>query len=173
MAVSPGLTQREANVFAWQGGKHRLVAAVAAGSAFAFETTLGGKTITQILIAAVIQGAVLRIWFVGLANIELHLARVAARVHKGGHDIPERDIRQRWVGSHANLISLIPHVTDLRVYDNSLESDLVAGTPPQPWLVLAIEEKKLTFPPASQLADTPPWAKPIVYAAYQQLGRAG
>lgn len=170
MAGRPGLNQRAANACAWQEGKRRLEAAVAGGSAFAFETTLGGKTITQLLIAAATRGAVVRIWFAGLETVELHLRRVAARVQQGGHDIPEGDIRRRWAGSHANLIRLIPHVTDLRVYDNSQECDLSAGEPPAPRLVLAVENKQLTYPPAKRLPDTPSWAKPIVFAAYQHHG---
>ena len=174
-AASPGLGQREANSFAWQEGRRRLEAAIAAGSAFAFETTLGGETMTRLLIQAATRGAVVRIWFIGLENVELHLQRVAARVKKGGHEIPESDIRRRWVDSHANLIRLIPHVTDLRVYDNSAEGDPGAGKPPQPRLILSIEERRLTFPGSDRLGDTPQWAKPIVFAAYQHfgLGRGG
>ena len=172
MAASPGLSQQEANAFAWQEGRRRLAAAIAAGTAFNFETTLGGETITRLLLGAAAQGAVLRIWFAGLESVELPLQRVAARVRKGGHDIPESDIRRRWAGSHANLIRLLPHVTDLRVYDNSAERDPTAGTPPEPRLVLSIEERQLTFPPAGRVADTPQWAKPIVFAAYQHFGLA-
>jgi predicted ABC-type ATPase len=171
-AASPGLGQRDANAFAWQEGKRRLEAAIAAGSAFTFETTLGGETITQLLVDAATQGAVVRIWFAGLESVELHLQRVAARVKKGGHDIPETDIRRRWVGSHANLIRLIPYVTDLRAYDNSVERDPATGAPPEPRLVLAIEAQRLTFPPVDRLGDTPQWAKPIVFAAYRHFGLA-
>jgi predicted ABC-type ATPase len=171
-AASAGLSQPDANAFAWQEGRRRLEAAMAAGAAFAFETTLGGETITRLLLQAATQGAVLRIWFAGLENVELHLRRVAARVKKGGHDIQENDIRRRWSGSQANLIRLIPHLTDLRVYDNSAERDPAAGVPPEPRLVLSIAERRLTFPPADRLADTPQWAKPIVFAAYQHFGLA-
>jgi predicted ABC-type ATPase len=172
MTASPGLGQREANVFAWEEGKRRLETAIAAGTAFAFETTLGGKTITRLLLQAAANGAVVRIWFAGLENVELHLRRVAARVIKGGHDIPESDIRRRWTDSRANLIRLIPSVTDLRVYDNSAERDPATGAPPEPRLILSIEDRQLTFPPANRVADTPQWAKPIVFAAYQHFGRA-
>ena len=172
MEACPGLAQRAANAFAWQEGKRRLEAAIAEGTVFAFETTLGGETITRLLLEAVSRGAIVRIWFVGLESIELHLERVAARVRKGGHDIPESDIRRRWVGSHANLIRLIPHLTDLRVYDNSVERDPSAGKPPEPRLVLGIEGGQLTFPAADRLRETPPWAKPIVFAAYRHFGLA-
>lgn len=151
MAVSPGLSQRDANAVAWREGRRRLEAAIADGSAYMFESSLGGETITRLLIEAATRAAVLRIWFAGLESVELHLRRVAARVSKGGHYIPESDIRRRWVGSHANLIRLLPHVTDLRVYDNSMERDPAAGTPPEPRLVLSIEGKRLTFPPAERL----------------------
>ncbi len=170
MAAIPGLSQQEANAFAWQEGKRRLEAAIAAGTAFNFETTLGGATITRLLLGAVAQGAVLRIWFAGLESVELHLQRVAARVKKGGHDIPESDIRRRWADSHTNLIRLIPHVTDLWVYDNSAERDPAAGAPPEPRLILSIEARRLTFPPAGRVANTPQWAKPIVFAAYHHFG---
>jgi predicted ABC-type ATPase len=172
IAASPGLGQEEANAFAWREGKRRLEAAIAAGTAFAFETTLGGTTITRLLLQAAAQGAVLRIWFAGLESVQLYLQRVAARVKKGGHDIPEGDIRRRWAGSHTNLIRLIPHVTDLRVYDNSAERDPAAGASPEARLVLSIEERQLTFPPGDRVADTPQWAKPIVFAVYHHFGLA-
>lgn len=171
MDVTPGLSQQDANAYAWNEGKRRLEVAIKSAKAFAFETTLGGSSIAKLLEQAVKQGAVLRIWFVGLASVEQHIARVAARVKKGGHNIPETDIRRRWVGSHANLIRLIPHVTDLRVFDNSVEGDPALGVAPQPQLVLSIDDKKLSFPISMvDLAATPQWVKPIVFAAYKHFG---
>ena len=64
-----------------------------------------------------------RIWCVGLTNTELHVARVHARVKRGGHDIPEERIRQRYARSLLNLIQLMPKLTELRVYDSSEEAD--------------------------------------------------
>jgi predicted ABC-type ATPase len=169
--ASPGLTQAEANAFAWRQGKRRLEAAIADGTAFTFESTLGGDSITRLLIEAVRHGATLRVWFAGLASVDLHLRRVAARVRKGGHDIPEADIRRRWVGSHQNLVRLIPHVTDLRIYDNSAEADPSAGRAPEPVLVLAITDGRLAFPASpEEVTVTPAWAKPFVYAAFERFG---
>ena len=169
IAANPSMGKTEANAWAWQEGRRQLEAALAKGTAFTFETTLGGTTLTRLLLDGATQGAIIRIWYAGLESVELHLRRVAARVNKGGHNIPERDIRQRWIGSHANLIRLIPHVTSLLVYDNSLDRDPSTGTAPLPRLVLSIEEKRLTFPLADQLSGTPQWAKPIVLAAYQHF----
>jgi len=49
-----------------------------------------------LLAAALSAGIEVRIWHVGLASAELHIARVRARVAKGGHDIPEALIRDRY-----------------------------------------------------------------------------
>lgn len=160
---------KQANACAWQEGKKRLEQAIAQGTHFNFESTLGGKTITDLLIKAARKGALIRIWYAGLESVGLHIQRVAARVKNKGHDIPESDIRKRWTRSQANLIRLIPCATTLHVYDNSQERDPVAGATPTPRLVLAIEEGRLIFPNQAQLGDTPQWAKPLVFAAYQHF----
>ncbi|MDF3059426.1 MAG: hypothetical protein K0R17_3641 [Rariglobus sp.] len=163
----PMLTQEKANAISWAHGKAGLEQAIATGADFTFESTLGGKTITGLLIKAAQRTHQLDIWFVGLASIELHLKRVAQRVAKGGHPIPEADIRRRWIGSHENIIRLIPFVTTLRVFDNSAEVPVGGG--PEPILLLSIEEGELIYPGPDQLRDTPTWAKPIIAAAYRHF----
>lgn len=164
----PHLSRAEANAISWSYGKAKLEAAIATGTDFTFESTLGGKSITGLLIRAARQGHQLDIWFAGLASVDLHLARVARRVAQGGHPIPEAAIRQRWIGSHENIIRLIPFVTTLRVFDNSAE--VATETPPNPTLLLCIENGELSYPAPEQLRDTPTWAKPIVLAAYRHFG---
>jgi hypothetical protein len=87
------------------------------------------------------------------------------RVAAGGHDIPEAKIRERWVQAPLNLISLMPHLSELKLYDNSLEA--AVGSPvPDPTLVLHIRSGQVAYPLALQdLRRTPGWAKPIVKAA--------
>lgn len=164
------LAQEKANTVAWAYGKAKLEEAIARGADFTFETTLGGKTITDLLIHAVGQGHLLDIWFVGLESVDLHLERVARRVAKGGHPIPEADIRRRWIGSHENIIRLIPFVNTLRVFDNSRE--VAEGEEPDPTLLLSIQDGQLAFPGPEHLSSTPAWAKPIVAAAYRHFGLA-
>jgi predicted ABC-type ATPase len=163
----PTLTQEKANAISWAYGKAKLEEAIARDTDFAFESTLGGKTITNLLIKAAQKSHQLEIWFVGLASVELHLERVAQRVAKGGHPIPEADIRKRWIGSHENIIRLIPFVTTLRVSDNSAE--VPARGTPKPTLLLSIEDRDPTYPGPDQLGETPEWAKPIVAAAYKHF----
>lgn len=167
-AKQPTLTQEKANALSWAYGKAKLEEAIATGADFTFESTLGGKTITNFLIQAAQKSHDIDIWFVGLASVKLHLKRVAQRVAKGGHPIPEADIRKRWIGSHENIIRLIPFVTTLRVFDNSAE--VLASDTPEPTLILSIEEGDLSYPGPDQLGATPAWAKPLVAAAYKHFG---
>lgn len=163
MAVNPTLSQKDANSAAWRQGVRLLKRAIEERLDFAFETTLGGNTITHILAQAATQGIEIHVWYVGLSSPELHLERVRARVRRGGHDIPEKDIRRRYEHSRLNLIALLPHLTALRVHDNNEEADPATEKTPSPTLVLLMERAKILGPP--DLSRTPDWAKPIVAAA--------
>jgi predicted ABC-type ATPase len=169
--ASPSLDAPEANAYAWHRGKELLEAAIANRTDFNFETTLGGETVTKLLIEAARQGATLNLWYAGLSNVDLHIKRVASRVKKGGHPIPEADIRKRWIGSHVNLVGLLPHLTNLRVYDNSTERDPDKGQVPEPTLILSVTSRAIDFPGPDEVMDTPEWAKPIVVAAFKMLPR--
>lgn len=162
-SANPGLTSAAANSAAWHEGKRLLERAIAERLDFAFESTLGASTIPALLARAAWLGFEVHIWYVGLESPELHMARVRARVAKGGHDIPETDIRRRWETSRLNLIRLLPNLTELRVYDNSVDADPDAGAAPTPRLVLRLARGKIVGP--RDLTSTPAWAKPLVAAA--------
>ena len=163
LKANPGLTQTDANSVAWQQGRRLLEKAIAERLDFAFETTLGGSTIAQLLAAAARPGIDVHVRYAGLASPALHIERVRARVRRGGHDIPESDIRRRYHHSRLNLIALLPLLTSLQVYDNSAEADPVAGVAPTPLLVLELERGAIVN--SVDLTRTPGWAKPIVAAA--------
>src|SRR6185436_3577352 len=92
---NPGLLRERANALAWERGKKGLERAVSDRQNFALETTLGGRTITKLLLTAAERGIALRIWYVALDTADRHVARVKARVARGGHDVSERQIRSR------------------------------------------------------------------------------
>jgi predicted ABC-type ATPase len=166
LETQPQLGLAEANSRAWLVGKGLLERAIESRLRFAFETTLGGNTIPALLERAHDAGLPVRIWFVGLASPELHLARVKARVAKGGHDIPEAKIRERYDRSRLNLISLLPKLTELSIFDNSAEADPATGVAPSPRLILhacdgAIRE-------TCDLNTVPGWAKPLLVEALRQ-----
>jgi hypothetical protein len=111
------------------------------------------------------------VWFAGLNGPDLHIKRVAARVARGGHSIPEATIRTRYDESRLNLIQLMPSLAELRVYDNSKEADPARGVPPEPLLVLHVSRGKIVR--VCDLARTPGWAKPIVAAALRFFEMSG
>jgi predicted ABC-type ATPase len=161
--ANPGLEQVKANAAAWRQGKRLLERAIAERLDFAFETTLGGATMTRLLSEAAAAGFEVHVFYVGLASPDLHLTRVRQRVAGGGHDIPEADVRRRWRHSRMNLIKLLPALAELRVYDNSTVGDPAAGDAPAPVLVLHVVAGDIVGP--ADLTATPAWAKPIVAAA--------
>ena len=163
LAASPGMDFDRANSLAWHQGRRLLEEAIREGKHYAFETTLGGNTIPRLLHAALHRGMEVRIWYVGLESPQLHIARVRARVEKGGHDIPEARIRERYDTSRRNLIDLLPRLSEVRVFDNSTERDPAAGARPEPLRVLHMRDGELRA--MCGIADVPGWAKPIVVKA--------
>jgi predicted ABC-type ATPase len=162
----PSLTLAEANSLAWQLGKRGLERSIENDTDFTLETTLGGRTITGLLQRAADKGLEVIMRYVGLDSPERHIARVAARVNRGGHFIDEARIRQRYTASREHLILLLPHLADLIVFDNSLERDPEEGEAPEPRILLEMEKARIRFvPPIDQI---PAWARPVVAAAIER-----
>ena len=159
----PGLSVEQANGLAWTLGRRGLERALAEGLTYAFETTLGGKSIARLLLDGARAGAQVHVWYAGLATPELHLRRIQARVAAGGHDIPPAKVRERFDASRSHLVKLMPHLASLRVYDNSFEADPRAGRRPQPVLLLQMQAGRVVA--HAPLARIPAWAKPLLAAA--------
>jgi predicted ABC-type ATPase len=90
------------------------------GSSFAFETTLSGHGYAQLIPRWRAMGYEIRLIFLNLPTPELAVARVAARVAQGGHNVPEAVIRRRFDRSLRNFTELYsPLVSRWEWYDNS------------------------------------------------------
>lgn len=159
---SPELTNDQANSCAWNEGRKRLEGAIRDRAEYAFETTLGGNTVTRLLFEALDSGLEVAVFFVGLASPELHLARVQSRVAAGGHDIPEAKVRQRYTSSIENLVRLAPRLTELSIFDNSVDADPKTGQRPVPNEILYATKGKLAR--HVELDDCPAWARPVLVA---------
>ncbi len=157
------MTAEQANAAAWHEGRRLLERAIAERLSFAFETTLGGRTMASLLDDAITAGVEVRIWYVGVESPELCIERVRARLAAGGHAIPEAMIRDRYHKSLLNLLQLMPRISELRVFDNSTEAAPAAGRRPQPVLVLHMKQGRAVA--TCELAHAPAWAKPILAAA--------
>lgn len=169
LVAATGCGQGEANASAWQEGMRRLEDALTRGTHYAFETTLGGRTVPARIMAATRSHDVL-IWFCSLPSPEHHIARVQARVTAGGHAIAEAKIRERYPAALENLIALMPHLAHLQVYDNSVDAE-IGDAIPDPLLVAEVVAGKLIFPTdLASLAATPEWVKPVVEAGFSLGG---
>lgn len=169
MVKRDGLPLAEANAKAWNLGFDLLNRSIEHKQDFSFETTLGGNSVTQALLRAAASGLEVFIFYVGLDSPERHIARVAARVTRGGHPIATEKIRERYPKSLANLIKLLPRASEVRVFDNSDES--VDGTP-RARLVLSMSRGRVVnASPDSLVATTPEWARPVVAAAIRIQGQ--
>jgi predicted ABC-type ATPase len=161
--IQKGVPTEQANASAWKLGFNALQRAINNNEDFSFETTLGGNTIARELHQAIKAGLKIYIWYVGLASPELHIARVRARVGRGGHEIPEAKIRERYPKSLANLVSFIGAAAEVHLFDNSAES---SDGLPQTMRVFRMRGKRIIEPDLETLmTQTPNWAKPVVAAA--------
>ena len=102
-------------------------------------------------------------YVVGELDVELHIARVRARVAAGGHDIPDTKIHARFDQSRLNLIPLLPGLTQLRLFDNSAEGNRGNTFRPKPELIVNMRAGAVDG--SMDLSAIPNWAKPIVLAA--------
>jgi predicted ABC-type ATPase len=77
---------------------------VAKRETFAFESTLSGLTYLSLLRNAKQRGFQIYLHYLWLPTPAIAIARVRERVKKGGHDVPEADIRRRFRRSLQHFI---------------------------------------------------------------------
>lgn len=70
---------------------------------FGFETTLAGVTYLSLFQKLKAQGYQIHLFFLWIPTVELALGRIASRVHRGGHNVPEKDVRRRFKRGLENL----------------------------------------------------------------------
>jgi predicted ABC-type ATPase len=99
----------------------RLKELAAARASFAFETTLASRTFATWLADLKAGGSRMHLVFLWLPSAEVAIARVAERVRRGGHDVPETTIRRRYHAGWANFCELYQPLADSwQVIDNSV-----------------------------------------------------
>lgn len=86
---------------------------------FTQETTLSGRKTERTAARAKELGYTVRLFYVGLDTPEECLARIANRVRRGGHDIPEDDVRRRFAGRWESLSRVLPYCDDAHFFDNN------------------------------------------------------
>jgi predicted ABC-type ATPase len=120
--IARGLSPFNPAGVAFQAGRimlERLKQLIEANQSFSFETTLSGLTYLDFIKKAKEKGYAVIFFFVYLNSVELAVARVAIRVSKGGHSIPNDVIKRRYLKGLNNFIKYAEEAMDWYVYDNS------------------------------------------------------
>lgn len=121
--IARGLSPFNPESVAIEAGRlmlQRIEDLLAKDETFSIETTLATKSYISLVRRAQIKGYRVSVLFFWLKTPELAIQRVAERVQKGGHNIPEDVIKRRYVAGISNLFHMYMQEVNLwSIYDNS------------------------------------------------------
>jgi len=121
--IARGLSPFNACSVAIEAGKlmlQRIEDLLSRNATFSLETTLATRSYVNLVKRAQKQGYRVCLLYFWLSSPELAKKRVAERVEKGGHDIPEGTIKRRYAAGINNLFKLFMPIVDYwAIFDNS------------------------------------------------------
>lgn len=88
------------------------------GVSFTQETTLSGRKTESTAKEVKENGYYVQLFYIGLNTAEESLVRIANRVRRGGHDIPENDVERRFAGRWEAVAKVLPYCDEAEFYDN-------------------------------------------------------
>src|ERR1700722_4030264 len=103
LASDPSLSMGDANLRAVCAIDEKVIASIERQETFLVETVLSTEKYKPAVIRARELGYFVGLVFVSLASPELNVARVELRFHRGGHNVPQEKILDRFEKSHRNL----------------------------------------------------------------------
>ena len=121
-AIASKISPENPEAVSIQAGRQvlrRLDELIAAGQGFVYETTLSSHQSIDLMRRARDAGYEVDLVFVTLNSPDLNVERVADRVSRGGHHIPEVAIRRRYETSLYRLADAIRLAHESLIYDNS------------------------------------------------------
>jgi len=129
--IAAGLSQFKPEAVALGAGRvmiSRIHELIKQRKSFAFETTLSSRSFVSLLKECKREGYSTSILFLWLQSPALAIKRVALRVSKGGHSIPEETIVRRYKKGLQNLFRLyMPIINNWSLLDNSYKNpELIA-----------------------------------------------
>jgi len=112
----PDRAQTKAGRLVLQEIRHK----VARHEDFAFETTLAGRAYLREIKEMKVAGYAIHMFYLWIPSPDLAMLRIRDRVESGGHNVPEPDVRRRFVRSMRNLLGLYrPLLDSLHFFDNA------------------------------------------------------
>ena len=129
--LASGLSPLDVEAAALKAGilmMRRLRELAQTGEDFATESTLAARAYAPLINRWRAAGYRFNLFYLWLPDAEMAVARVAARVKAGGHDIPVETIRRRYQAGRRNFLELYQPLADAWiVLDNSGEPGQVAA----------------------------------------------
>jgi predicted ABC-type ATPase len=121
--IAAGLSPFDPDRAAIQAGRimvSEIERRVRKGDSFAFETTLSGRIYARLIPQWRRSGYRVKLVFLSLPNPDFALARVAARVAQGGHNVSQTVVRRRFDAGLRNFQNAYMGLVDKSEwYDNS------------------------------------------------------
>ena len=112
--IAEGLSEsiEEVRIEASKRFLSRITEQIDKGESFVVESTLSGLTFKRKIQQFKERGYEVSIVFIFLGTAEACIARIQARVRKGGHPVPESDVRRRFARSAKNFWRDYRHLVD-------------------------------------------------------------
>ena len=127
--IAQGLSPFQPSKMAIEAGRlmiQHINNCVRKSESFAIETTLSGKGYYKKITEWKKQGYEIIIYFLKLPSVEIAIERVKLRVAKGGHNVPEQDIRRRFDKGWDNFNMVFKSLADSwTVFDTSGETPVI------------------------------------------------
>ncbi len=121
--IAKGLSPFDPAAAAITAGKtmlKRMDELIAQKQSFVSETTLSSQTLAKKIKTAKANGYIIQLIYLWVPNIELAIERVETRALKGGHNVPEVDIRRRYQrGLHYLFKLFMPLCNQTIIYMNN------------------------------------------------------
>jgi predicted ABC-type ATPase len=111
----------DANIEAVKRIEAWLAASIDAHQSIGVETVLSTGKYRRLVRAAKRRGFEIRLVYVILGSPEINIDRVKTRVKKGGHGVPAKKVRERWVRSLRQLPWFLRRADWALLLDNSKE----------------------------------------------------
>ncbi len=103
------------------GGKaalKKIEGCIEKGVSFTQETTLSGRRTEATARRVRELGYRVRLFYIGLDTAAESLLRIANRVRRGGHNIPEEDVQRRFAGRWEAVAKVLAYCDEAEFYDN-------------------------------------------------------
>lgn len=121
------LSLRAANILAVVQTELEAWQAIAQHRSVAIETVLSSSKYLPLVQTARRRGFETVLIYTGLPSVRFSVARVAARVQAGGHNVPRRKLLERWGRSLDNFVTFMAHCDEVVLFSNAGSEPVLVG----------------------------------------------